>query len=110
MKIPIVKTTDRSFKPLLAKILRRRGSRGGEIEKRVERIVRAVKQKGDRALLGYTERFDGVRLTRSNIEVKEREIDRAVANIPEKDLRTLRSAAKRITAFHRRQLQRSWSY
>ena len=110
MKIRIVKTTDRTFKPLLAKILRRRGSQGGAIEKRVERIVRAVKQKGDRALLGYTERFDGVRLTRSNIEVKEREIDRAVANIPEKDLRTLRSAAKRITAFHRRQLQRSWSY
>ena len=30
--------------------------------------------------------------------------------MPEKDLRTLRLAAKRITAFHRRQLQKSWQY
>ena len=110
MKIRIVKTTDQSFKPLLAKILGRRGSREGVIEKRIERIVRAVKQKGDRALLGYTEKFDGVRLTRSTIEVTKREIERALANVPQKDLRALRLAAKRITTFHRRQLQKSWSY
>jgi len=110
MKIRIVKTTHRSFKPLLAKILQRRGSRGGKIEKRVEQIVRAVQRKGDRALLGYTRMFDGVRLTRSTMEVKESEIERAVAKVPGKDLRTLRSAAKRIAAFHRRQLQKSWAY
>lgn len=110
MKIRLVKTTDAAFKPLLAKILARRGSRHGNVEKRVEAIVRAVEQRGDEALLRFTRIFDHLRLTRATIEVKRREIDRAMAKVSARDLDTLRLAARRIAVFHRRQLQRSWSY
>jgi histidinol dehydrogenase len=44
------------------------------------------------------------------MEVKPDEIERAIAKVPAKDLQTLRFAAKRIAAFHRRQLQKSWHY
>ncbi|MDP2606790.1 MAG: histidinol dehydrogenase [Deltaproteobacteria bacterium] len=110
MKIRLVKTTDAGFKPLLAKILARRGTRQGGVAKRVEAIVRAVARQGDRALFRYTRLFDHVRLTSATVEVKSSEIERAMARVSKQDLDTLRLAAKRIAAFHRRQLQKSWSY
>jgi histidinol dehydrogenase len=101
---------DAGFKPLLKKILGRRGARDGAVERQVSDIVGAVQKRGDRALLRYTELFDRVRLTPSTVEVKAAEIERALAKVPGKDLATLRMAAKRIAAFHRRQLQKSWQY
>jgi histidinol dehydrogenase len=110
MKIKLVKTTEPSFKPLLARILNRGGNRRGEIERRVDSIVRAIQRRGDRSLLHYTRLFDGLRLTPATLEVKASELEQAWRKVPEKDLRTLRLAAKRIAAFHRRQLQKSWEY
>jgi histidinol dehydrogenase len=80
------------------------------VEKRVDEIIRAVQKTGDRALLRYTKLFDHVQLNRSTMEVKADEIDRAMAKVPAEDLRVLRFAAERITAFHRRQVQKSWQY
>ena len=110
MRIRVVKTSEPAFKSLLARILQRRGSREGEVEKRVDEILRAVQKTGDRALTRYTELFDRVRVTRSNMEVKPSEIERAMKRVPAKDLLALRLAARRIAAFHRRQLQKSWRY
>jgi histidinol dehydrogenase len=110
MKIRVVKTAEPGFKALMARIMRRRGNRRGEIEKRVEEIVGAVRRQGDRALLRYTRLFDKVRLSAGSLEVTRAEIARAVARVPKKDIDTLRLAARRIAAFHRRQLQKSWQY
>jgi len=94
----------------MARVLRRRDSRQGDVEKRVQDIIRAVRREGDRALLRYTRLFDKVPLTVSTLEVPLAAIARAVARASKKDLDTLRLAAKRITAFHRRQMQKSWQY
>ena len=110
MRIRVVKTSEPAFKSLMMRILQRRGSREGKVEKQVAEILRAVQKTGDRALARYTRLFDRVRLTRSTMEVKPSEIERAMKKVPAKDLLTLRLAARRIAAFHRRQLQRSWQY
>ena len=110
MKIRLVKTSDAGFKPLLAKILGRRGTRAGDVEKRVEEIVTAVQRQGDRAVLRYTAQFDHVRLRAATLEVTAAEITAAVAQVSRKDLSILRLAAKRIAAFHRRQMVKSWQY
>ena len=110
MQIKIVKTNDAEFNPLMGKILGRRGSRASDVEKRVEQIIRAVERLGDRALLRYTRLFDHVRMTSATMEITPAEIDRAVAKVSRRDLSMLRLAAKRIAAFHRRQLQKSWQY
>lgn len=110
MKIRVVRTSEPAFQSLLARILQRRGSRQGKVEKRVDRIIRAVQQTGDRALAHYTKLFDRVSLAPSTMEVKRGEIERAAKKVPAKDLNALRLAARRITAFHRRQLQKSWQY
>src|SRR6266404_2915187 len=110
MRIRLVKTTDDGFRPLLKRILARRGTREDNVEQRVSEIVTAVQKQGDRALLRYTRLFDGLRLTAATLEVMPAEIERATARVAPKDLATLRFAAKRIAAFHRCQLQKSWQY
>ena len=110
MNLRLCTTADAAFKPLLAKIVGRRGARGGTVEKRVAEILGAVQRHGDRALLRYTKRFDGLHMTPSMMEVSRDEIKAAMTTISVKDLRILRFAAKRIAAFHRRQQQRSWHY
>ncbi len=70
-----------------------------------ERIVRAVRLEGDRALVRFTERFDGVRVTPARLRVKPREI-RALATRPDRPVvSALRQMARRIEDYHRRQLQ-----
>ena len=110
MSIRLVKTSEPAFRSLMARILERRGRREGKVERKVAAILRAVQQTGDRALIHYTQLFDRVRLTRSAMEVKPDEIARAMGKVPGADLRALRLAARRIAAFHRRQLQKSWEY
>jgi histidinol dehydrogenase len=110
MRVRVVRTTEPAFSSLMVRILQRRGRRDGPVEKRVGEIVRAVQKTGDRALIRYTRLFDRTRLTRSTMEVKRSEIEQAMAKVPVKDLQTLHLAAKRIAAFHRRQLEKSWQY
>jgi histidinol dehydrogenase len=94
----------------MKRIMRRRGNRQSAVEKRVEEILGAVKRQGDRALLRYTRLFDKLRLSPGSLEVSRAEIAGAMARVPKKDIDTLRLAARRIAAFHRRQLQKSWQY
>jgi histidinol dehydrogenase len=110
MTIRLVKTSDAAFKPLIARILARRGTRENGVERRVAGIVRAVRREGDKAVIRYTRMFDRVRLQPQTMEVKPAEIAHALRTVADKDLATLRLAAKRIATFHRRQLQKSWQY
>ena len=110
MKMRLYKTTDTAFKPLLGKILGRRGARAGIVEKRVAAILNAVQRYGDDALLRYAKRFDGLALTASTLEFGRDEIKAALAAVPPQDIRILQVAARRIAAFHRRQLPKSWHY
>jgi histidinol dehydrogenase len=110
MKIAFVKTGDKSFLPTIERIVRRRGEGEKQALSRVEEIIRAVRENGDRALLRYTRLFDKVRLDRGELEIPKSRIRRAMKSVPKDDLRVLRLAAERIAAFHRRQLEKSWSY
>jgi histidinol dehydrogenase len=76
-----------------------------QVLRATERIIRAVRTEGDRALVRLTARLDGVRLTPARLRVKPREI-RALASRADRSLvAALRHMARRIEAFHRRQLQ-----
>jgi histidinol dehydrogenase len=110
LKVKIYKTTEPGYRTLIRKILQRRGGHEGDVEQRVNEIIRAVQRQGDRAVLRYTQEFDRRRMTRATMEVKAGEIEQATAKVPARDLGTLRLAAKRIAAFHRRQVQKSWQY
>ena len=79
-----------------------------EIHRSVEGIVAAVRDRGDAALLEFTERFDGVKLEAAELRVTPEEIAVARRGTGEEVLGALRYAAERIEAFHRHTLPRSW--
>ncbi len=79
-----------------------------EIHRQVEDILSAVRERGDAALLEFTERFDGVKLTPQELAVGDGEYAAAERQVGEDTLRALRYAASRIEDFHRHGLPRSW--
>ncbi len=73
----------------------------------VRRILRDVRERGDAALLEWTERIDGVALP--SLAVSPDELQRALAAIPA-DLRaSLELSASRVRAFHDLQPINSWT-
>ena len=106
----IVSTGERSFAGALNRILQRGESDTSKVEESVKSILAGVKKRGDRALLGYTRKFDGVALDGVDcLEIKRAEIDKTLDGIPADDVRILKKAARRIRDFHRKQLPKSWS-
>ena len=70
---------------------------------RAREILSAVREEGDEAVLSWTERLDGVRLSAARLRVSRREREEARGALQPGELRALKTAAERIEAFHRSQ-------
>ena len=82
-----------------------------QIDTAVAAILADVKQRGDAALIEYTNRFDRVALTSaSELEIPRTELERALATLPAAQRTALETAAARVRDYHQRQLAQSWSY
>jgi histidinol dehydrogenase len=79
VKVRIYKTSKPGYRSLIRRILDRRGGPQGDIEQRVNEIIRTVQQQGDRAVLRYTQEFDQRRMTRATMEVTAGEIEQAMS-------------------------------
>ncbi|MFO7321931.1 MAG: histidinol dehydrogenase [Chloroflexota bacterium] len=77
-------------------------------EAAVQRILHDVRAGGDTALLDWIERIDGHRLQASQLVVTAGEIQAAYAEVDERVVKAMQTAAERIEAFHRRQPVTSW--
>ncbi len=84
------------------------------IEERVAAILADVQQRGDAAVLEYTERFDGVKAASvASLEIGHAELHAALAAITPAQRSALEFAADRVRDYHQRQLEacgRSWTY
>ena len=83
-----------------------RGTAATDVSDIVKDIIDDVKKNGDKALFQYTEKFDKVSL--SNLEVSDQEIDEAFSAIEPEFLRILKTAADNIRTFHSRQVRNSF--
>ncbi|HCR17216.1 MAG TPA: histidinol dehydrogenase [Candidatus Latescibacteria bacterium] len=79
-----------------------------ELENSVRNIILGVRNRGDEAVLAYTEQFDNVKLDKEELLVPERDITRAYENTDPALIEGLSSAAKNIERFHQAQMQNSW--
>jgi histidinol dehydrogenase len=95
---------------LLDRLFERRGESGGKLDRAVAGIIAEVRRGGDAALVKLTARFDGVKLLRAGLRVTAEEMRAARDAIPLAERRALELAARRIEAFHRRTLTKSFSY
>ena len=77
------------------------------IERKVSSIIDEVREKGDRALIQLTERFDGVKNVR--IKIPKAEIVKAVKSIDKRHLQVIEVARKRIERYHKKQMPERWT-
>ena len=111
MTTRIIKSNTPEFRRFMAVMLARRGGDGASrIDATVAKIIADVRRRGDRALVDYTRKFDGVRLGARTIRIEPRRLEAARRAIPAKDRRALELASRRIEQFHRRTLEKSFSY
>jgi histidinol dehydrogenase len=84
------------------------------IEERVAEILSDVKQRGDAAVLEYTQRFDGLAAASVQaLELTQAELKAAFDGLPAAQRTALQSAAARVRSFHEAQKKasgESWSY
>ena len=96
----LLRAGEEGFKKYLSEVEKRVAQDGLRLEREVRSILKDVRQKGDEALVHYTELFDGVRIPVQKLRVKRREVEEAYKKVPQEFLRTLKKAAHRIRRFH----------
>ncbi len=75
---------------------------------KVAEIISDVRKGGDKALLMYTERFDGVKLSVNEFRVSEREFLLAFGKLDAATMKAIKIVAEAIKKFHLKQLPREW--
>ena len=74
-----------------------------DVNETVENILKDVRARGDKALIEYTEKFDGVKL--ENLEVTEEEIKKAFDTIDKELLEVIQYSHDNIKKFHEKQVR-----
>ncbi|HEX8260936.1 MAG TPA: histidinol dehydrogenase [Rubrobacteraceae bacterium] len=75
-----------------------------KVREAARRIVANVRDRGDEALLEYTERFDGVRLEKIRVPLEE--IKRARTTLSQEVEESFRVAVENVRLFHKHELDR----
>jgi histidinol dehydrogenase len=92
----------------LKRIIDRGESATEEVAAAVKEVVDRVRKEGDPAVLEYTEKFDRVRLTLTDLRVTPEEIKDAYTKVDPKKIDALKLAARNIRSFHEKQKLSSW--
>jgi histidinol dehydrogenase len=105
--VKLLRIGEKAFDQYLSGVEGRLAQDGIDIEREVRSILKDVRQRGDRALVHYTQFFDGVRVEIPRLQVKRGEVKQAYRRVPSDFLTTLEKAAHRIRRFHQLLSRRS---
>ena len=107
-------TRDASFEADFKARLHWSADADAAIEERVAAILTDVKQRGDAAVLDYTQRFDGLKAASVQaLELTQAELKAAFDSLPAAQRTALQAAAARVRSYHEAQKKasgESWSY
>jgi len=104
-------TADAGFEASLHELLAFEGAQDDNIDTVVANILRDVKQRGDAAVLEYTQRFDRVDATgMADLELPQSALVDALNSLPADQRAALQRAADRVRIYHEKQLMSSWTY
>ncbi len=107
-------TADAGFEAAFAARLHWSADTDAAIEQRVADILADVQQRGDAAVLEYTQRFDGLQAADVKaLEITQAELQAALDGLPAVQREALQAAAARVRQYHEAQKKasgESWSY
>ena len=99
------------FWPKLSELLAWEGVSDAAITDTVRNILADVKQRGDQAVVEYSQRFDRVKATAmAELEIPLERAAAALESIPAAQRQALEKAAERVRQYHEHQKQESWHY
>ncbi|HEY1026130.1 MAG TPA: histidinol dehydrogenase [Pseudomonas sp.] len=81
------------------------------VNQRVLEIIQAVRERGDAALVEYTQRFDGLEVaSMADLILPRERLELALTRISTAQRQALEVAAERVRSYHEKQKQDSWRY
>ena len=104
--VEILDVRESDPRQIVARLRRPGGFLSEEVREASRRIVADVRDRGDEALLEYTERFDGVRP--ESIRIPSGEIRSAREALDGEVEESLRIAIENVRSFHKREMDRPW--
>jgi len=104
----LIRHTDSGFPGKLDKLIAASSLFDPAVEQRTGKIIRAVGQRGDKALLQFTEQFDGAKLTPRRLRISPTELNQGWASIDSRTRKAIRLAKANVTFFARQALRKKW--
>jgi histidinol dehydrogenase len=104
-------SVDKDFDGKLQKLLDWQKTENSKIDHQVGEILTNIRQKGDIALVEYTNQFDNRNISSiKDLIVSSDQMTQALQNISEPERSALNVSAQRIIEYHEHQKIDSWSY
>jgi len=111
MQIKRLNSSDSDFWQQLERMLAWEEVSDANVNATVEGIINAVRQRGDAAVVEYTNRFDAMSVpSMQNLEITGSRLQASLEKIPAEQKLALEYAAKRVRDYHQHQKQDNWSY
>jgi len=111
MKIRQLSSRATNFDAELSRLLAYEETADEKLEATVAGILAEVRKRGDAAVLEFTRKFDRLPLIDAeDLELPREELQAALDGLPAEQRNALEQAAQRVTDYHKKQVQTSWSY
>ncbi|MCR5278278.1 MAG: histidinol dehydrogenase [Lachnospiraceae bacterium] len=104
----IVDISKQNTEDILSSLLKRSTGDYGKYEETVAKILKNVRENGDKAVFELTKEFDGFDLNKGDIRVTEDEVKEAYKEIPAEFVEIMKKSAKNIEEFHKKQVRNTW--
>lgn len=104
-------TTQSDFQHKLSALLDWESISNKEVANTVDDIIANIKAKGDAALIDYSVKFDGVKVSSmADLTLDTKTLKNAFDNLDNKEKTALQTAANRVRDYHHKQKQDTWTY
>ena len=101
----------RDFNTQLSSLLSWESVSNKDVLNTVEEIINTIRSKGDKALIDYSIKFDGVKAkSMADLMISQEELEKSFNGLSDKQKNALSVAAERIKSYHLKQNQQTWSY
>ena len=101
----------RDFNTQLSSLLSWESVSNKDVLNTVEEIINTIRSKGDKALIDYSIKFDGVKAkSMADLMISQEELEKSFNDLSDKQKNAITIAAERVKAYHLKQNQQTWSY
>jgi len=101
----------RDFNTQLSSLLSWDSASNKDVIKTVEEIINTIRSKGDKALIDYSVKFDGVKAKSiADLMISQVELEKSFNDLSDKQKNAITIAAQRVKSYHLKQKQQTWSY